>query len=435
MADIESLEGLTARALVPLAAAPLVALLGVLVLAAVDLPLGLLLALWLLLAGLALPPALARLGRDPGAAQLAARGELNGALVDALQGLPELQAYGQAAAHRERLLAAGREQDAAEARLGRLRALGAAALALCTGLAGLSLLALAASRGVDAVYLALVPLTAFATFEAVQPLAPAMVALSESLAAGRRVFAVADRPEPVPDPAHPLPCPPPGGLDLEVRDLSFRYGAGEPSVLSGLSLRLPAGGRLALAGPSGTGKSTLVRLLARLWDCPPGSIFLAGADLRDYAAEDVRARLAVVPQRPELFNTSLRENLHLARPEASEEELLAACRAAALGELLERLPAGLDTVVGEDGVRFSGGERQRLAIARALLKDAPLLVLDEPTAHLDTATAEQVRRHLVEHAAGRSLLLITHEPLEPWGVDTVLRLGSGEGIDPRGKTR
>jgi len=157
-----------------------------------------------------------------------------------------------------------------------------------------------------------------------------------------------------------------------------------------------------------------VNLLLRFWDVEPGMLFLGDRDIRDYAAEDVRAWIAVVDQHTYLFNSTIRNNLALARAAATDEELLAACDEAQLGDFIRQLPDGLDTMVGENGLRLSGGERQRLAIARALLKDAPTVILDEATAHLDTLTEAAVWRGLERLMAGRTVLVIAHRAPVNW---------------------
>jgi ATP-binding cassette subfamily C protein CydC len=180
--------------------------------------------------------------------------------------------------------------------------------------------------------------------------------------------------------------------------------------LDGLSFELPPGGKLLLSGRSGAGKTTLLNLLLRFWDYQEGDITLNDRSIREYDADAVRACFGVVEQRPYLFNTSIYDNLRIARPEAGRDEIETATRLAQLHDFIAGLPDGYDTQVGSLGMALSGGERQRLAIARALLRDAPILLLDEPTVHLDPQTAQAVLETVLTLAEdGRSLLLITHE--------------------------
>ena len=178
-------------------------------------------------------------------------------------------------------------------------------------------------------------------------------------------------------------------------------------MLDGVDLDLPQGRRLALVGASGSGKSSLAGALLRLYPCA-GTVTLGGVPLDAWRGDDLRARIALVDQQPYLFDASLRDNLRLARPDASDAQLAQAVRRAQLDDYVAGLPQGLDTWVGENGVRVSGGEARRIAIARALLADAPILILDEPLEGLDAGTAARLYRALDEAMAGRSVLLITH---------------------------
>jgi ABC-type transport system involved in cytochrome bd biosynthesis fused ATPase/permease subunit len=216
---------------------------------------------------------------------------------------------------------------------------------------------------------------------------------------------------------------------LEIRDLRFAYPGETRLALDGVSLRLEPGRRVAVVGASGSGKSTLLHLLLRFWDVPPASYLVDGHDARSWPSDRVRASLAFAAQRAHLFTGTLRENLQLGAPQAGDPELLAALDAVRLGELLTRLPEGLDTWVGEQGLRLSGGERQRLALARALLPNTPFLLLDEPTAHLDALTEREVLEAIVRAGEGRGTLLVTHRlvGLEP--LDEVLVLDRGRVVE------
>jgi ABC-type transport system involved in cytochrome bd biosynthesis fused ATPase/permease subunit len=221
---------------------------------------------------------------------------------------------------------------------------------------------------------------------------------------------------------------------LEARDLRFTY-PGEPHpALDGVSLRLEPGRRVAVVGPSGSGKSTLVHLLLRFWDVPPGSLLLDGGDARAWPSDRVRGAIAFAAQRAHLFTGTLRENLALAAPAATEAELRAVLATVRLDGLVARRPEGLDTWIGEQGLQLSGGERQRLALARALLKDAPFLLLDEPTAHLDALTEREVMREIVRAGEGRATLLVTHRIVSLEAFDEVLVLERGR-VAERGRAR
>jgi thiol reductant ABC exporter CydC subunit len=434
VADVDSLQNLHLRGIGP----PLVALAAgaasVAVAAAVLPAAGIVLAIGLLAAGLAVPAggvALARRGgREP-----AARGELTGDLVEALAGSAEIAAYGRQNDCLDRL----RTADDRLVRIARRAALadgtGDGLRIVLTGATVAGVLAVAisahASGGLDRVLIALLALLALASFEAIQPLPEAARELGETIAAGRRLLELTDREPSVTDPEDPLPWPA-SPFPLALEGVRARYAPGEPPALDGFTLRLDPGRRVALVGPSGAGKTTVANLLLRFLDPEQGRVTLAGSDLRSYRQEDVRGAIAVAGQDAHLFSTSIRDNVRLARPGASDAELEQALDAARIGDWVRSLPDGLDTLVGEEGSELSGGQRQRIGLARALLADAPVLVLDEPTAHLDEPTAERLLEDILAASGDRSVLLITHRPEGLDLVDEVVVLDGGKA---KGETR
>ena len=219
------------------------------------------------------------------------------------------------------------------------------------------------------------------------------------------------------------------GMGCGCADLRFAYNEGEPLALDGISFDLPQGNCLAIVGPSGAGKSTLAHLLLRFWDYNEGTITLGGKDLRQLGQEDVRHLIAVVSQHTHLFRATVRENLLLSRPEATEAEMIEAAQQAQIHEFIRSLPQGYDTWIGEQGWQLSGGERQRLAIARAILKDAPILILDEPTANLDSVTEREVMKTLLSLSAERTTLLITHRLVGLEQADEILVLRGGRVVE------
>ena len=215
-----------------------------------------------------------------------------------------------------------------------------------------------------------------------------------------------DLPTPIHDPSAPLADP--AETDIVLKDAFLRYGPESPWALRGATMSIPAAGRVALVGSSGAGKSSVVNTLLRFWALDAGEVMLGGISLERLAQEAPRRMIGWVAQDAHLFNTTLRANIALARPEASRAEVEAAARSAQLSDWIASLPAGLETKVGEQGAQLSGGQRQRAALARALLAETPILVLDEPTSGLDEETAERLLSDLLSTAEGKSMLYVTH---------------------------
>ena len=285
----------------------------------------------------------------------------------------------------------------------------------------------AAAGTLDRVLIAALALGAMASFEAVAPLPATARALHETLESGRRLLDFTDQPAPVTDPDRPRPLPDDASVALE--HVSFDHDDDERWGLRDVGLRIAPGRRVALVGPSGAGKSTVAALLARFLDPDDGHITLGGEDVRSLRRRDVRSVVSLDGQDAYLFSSTIRENVRLARPSAGDDAVEAALRRARVWDLVASLPDGLDTFVGEDGARLSGGERRRIALARSFLADAPVLVLDEPTAHLDPATADALLADVLEGADGKSILLITHRPKDEEAVDEVVRLAHGRVLD------
>jgi thiol reductant ABC exporter CydC subunit len=430
--DVDALQGLYLRGISP----PLVALLAgaacVGATAAVLPAAAVILAAGLLAGGLAVPALAAALARSSGRRQAAARSELTADLVELLRGAPELLLFGREDDRLAAVRAADRELDRLARRDALVAGVADALAILVAGVTTVGVLAAAVSAhdtgALDRVLVATIALLALSSFEAVASLPAAARELGGIVASGRRVLELADGSPAVRDPADPLPAP--GDRPtVALEGVTARYGSEDGPVLAGVDLALAPGRRIGLVGPSGAGKTTVTNLLLRFLDPVDGRVAIAGRDARDYRQEDVRRVFGVAGQDAHLFDSTIRENLRLARPDATDSELGGILDRVRLGEWVASLPDGLDTLVGEEGTEVSGGQRQRLVLARALLAGASVLVLDEPTAHLDAATASALMDDVLAAAEDRTVLLITHRPEGLERMDEVVTLVEGR-VEP-----
>ena len=424
VADVDDLQGLYLRGLGPPVVGLVVAVSCVIAVAFVLPAAALVLALGLALGGIAVPLLAAGLGRRIGCRQAAARGELTAELVELLHGAEELAAYGREDDALDRVRDADRELVGLGHRDALVSGIADSGSILVAGLTAAGVLAVAVAAhdagSLDRVLVAALALLALSSFDGVAPLPDAARELSRTLSAGRRILELTGREPAVTDPDRPQ-RPRPGAVELH--DVTARYAPGDPPVLERFDLRIDPGARVALVGPSGSGKTTVTSLLLRFLDPEHGRVTIGGRDVRELRQEDVRSTFALAGQEAHVFDSTIRENLRLARPEATEEALHEVLRRVRLDDWVRSLAQGLDTHVGEEGGRLSGGQRQRLVVGRALLMDAPVLVLDEPTAHLDGPTAEALVTDVFDAADDRSVLLITHRPEGLALVDRVVRLG------------
>lgn len=437
-ADIDALDHLYLRTLVPVAVAGAGLALCLAFLAAFDPGVALFTLGMLVAAGVLIPLWARARGMAPGRRLVETQAELRSQAIDGIQGLPELLVYGAQATQAERLhglsLALTADQDRMSAYAG--LAQGAVALTANLALWGVLWLAIPLigppGSGLAPPSLALLALFTLAAFEAVAPLPAAFQHLGGTLAAARRLFEIVDAEPAVMDP--PGPSPQPKRFDLEVSGLCFSYPGSSRPALAGIDLRVPQGGRVAVVGATGSGKSTLFNLLLRFWAPDQGLIRLGGHDLVDFRGEDLRRHIAVVSQHSHLFDATIRDNLLLANPRAPQGALESACEVAQIHGFIAALPEGYDTWVGETGVRLSGGQARRIAVARALLKDAPILLLDEPTEGLDGLTERSLMAAIDRLMQGRTVLLITHRAIGLGAMDEILVLDTGR-VCERGSHR
>jgi ATP-binding cassette, subfamily C, bacterial CydC len=432
ISDVDATQDLFIRGITPVLAAALVGGGAVTVCLLILAPAAAVLAAGLLTAGIVVPLAGAAVARRAARAAAPARGRLAATVTDLLDGAADLQAFGAADAALARADATDAELTRLEGRTAAASSLGAGLMSAVTGLTvwGVLLLGVAATgTGVlSRVPLAVLTLTALAAFEAVTALPAAAVQLGQARVSAGRIAAVTDTPDPVRDPGRPRVLPP-GPFGLQLRDVTVRYRPGGLPALDGVSLDLPPGRRVALVGANGAGKSTVAAVLMRFCELSGGAALLDGHDLASYAADDVRSVIGGCPQDPHLFDATIRDNLRLARPDATDEELEVAAARARLLPWINSLPRGWDTPVGTHGAAVSGGERQRLALARAFLADPALLILDEPTAHLDPASRQALTADLLHATRGRSVLFITHQADGLDQVDHIVVLDHGKILE------
>lgn len=420
-ADIDSLENLYLRIITPICSGLASILLAGLFMAWFSTTAALGLLVMLLLAGLLLPLGMRQLARQPGQQSVELAAALRNRVTQGVQGAEELRLLG-ASEHQavevERLSA---ELIQRQVSLGRLAGLSGAGV---VSLAGLSLVLVAVvlipevrQQQVGGPQLVMLLLFTAAVFEGVGPLSQALQLMPATTQAVERIRELADAPPPLPE---PKPTIKPNGYRIQLQGVSCSYSGG-PAVLEQFSLTLAEGERVAVAGASGSGKSTLVELLLRFRPYR-GSITIGGVELSNCATDDLNRLVAALPQQPHLFNGTIRDNILLGRT-ASDEQLAEILEDCALGDWIAGLPLGLETPVGETGSAISGGEARRIALARVLVTDTPVVLLDEPTEGLDSATEALVVQRLQERLAGKSVLVVTHRPAVLALAQRVVRIG------------
>ena len=427
VSDIDALDNLYLRVLSPSVIALIMAFLATGFLWMFDRLIALSTLMFLLIAGFLVPAMALGLGAGGGDRLTHCLSDLRIRIVDGLQGLPELLVFGADSQYLELVAQSSRKLVQIQLRMSHIKGLSAALTTLLSGLAVLSVLFLAVKLvnhgALDGPSLALATLAVMASFEAVIPLPAAYQYLGRTRQAGRRLLEIVNTQPQVLFPEQSSTKARTPGVKFEK--VSFRYHDKAPWVLSAVDFQIPAERRVAVIGETGSGKSTLMQLLVRFWNPVSGHIRLAGEDIRNFNESDLRRLISVVSQQPHMFNTSLKENLLMACPDANDDDLWAALDTVQLSDFVKALPEGLETWIGEAGQLLSGGQTRRLAVARALLHDAPIWVLDEPTEGLDPITEKKMMLALKAQTAGRTLLLITHRLADLIWMDQVVMLDRG----------
>ena len=430
--DVETLENFYVRVISPSLTAVLIGLLVAVFFASYFPPIALVLMSFFLLLGLLLPFFIQVVSRVPGERLIQERADIQSQLVDGIQGMADLLAFGRGRDRLQQISTTGTTYGFTQKQMARISGTHSALVTLFTNLAVwlvLSLVIPQVTAGTIAgVMLGTFALMTLASFEAVTPLPLAAQMWIASREAAKRLFEVVDTEPAVKDHA-PSEILDTRSSSIKFSNLSFSYPNQLTPALQNISFLVPAGKSIAVVGPSGAGKSTLANLLLRFWEYEVGEITLDGKSLKALNQDSVRKQFALVSQNSYFFNTTVRENLRLARRSASQEDIETAARAAQIHEFITSLSKGYDTLIGEQGLRLSGGERQRLAIARALLKDSPLLILDEPTANLDPQTEKHILDTLFESMQDRTSILITHRLVGLENVDEILVMDQGQIVE------
>ncbi len=360
-------------------------------------------------------------------------GDVHAHMVDSIQGMREISAFGQGSARTAEMVDNSWRFAHFQLRFLKERAFQIGFIEGMTALGGLAVLTMGAwlmiEGEISRPQLILSVILSVAAFAPISDIARTIKQLMETLAAARRLFVVHDEPVPVVDgpgvQAHENGLSPAISFD----HVGFSYGHGEAQALHGVSFDVEAGQTVALVGRSGAGKTTCANLVMRFWDPGEGHVRLNGHNLRDYELDDLRRQIALVSQDTYLFNASIRDNLRLGKIEASDSEIEAAAQQANAHEFITAFPDGYDTLVGERGMQLSGGQRQRISIARAILKNAPVLILDEATSHLDAVNERQVRQALETLMWGRTTVVIAHRLSTIRDADRIVVLDNGHAVE------
>lgn len=429
VADVDTLDHLYLRVISPLVGAFVVIVVVTLGLCTLDVPIALTLGGIMLLTLFLLPPLFYRAGKPTGENLTRLRGEYRQQLTSWLQGQAELTIFGASQRYRARMESTELNWHEAQRRQSELTAFSQALMMLIGGFAVVAMLWMA-SGGVGGntqpgALIALFVFCALAAFEALAPVTGAFQHLGQVIASAVRITQITEQEPEVQFQAQQTAVP--AQVALQLQDITFAYAGQTQNALEAVNLSVSAGARIALLGRTGCGKSTLLQLLTRAWDPQHGNVLFNDVPLREFSEHALRKTVSVVPQRVHLFSATLRENLRLAAPEASDDVLSAMLERVGLHKLLE--DDGLNSWLGEGGRQLSGGELRRLAIARALLNDAPLMLLDEPTEGLDATTESQVLDLLANAMAGKTVIMVTHRLRGLASFDQIIVMDNGHIIE------
>jgi ATP-binding cassette subfamily C protein CydC len=425
--DVETLQDFYTRVVAP----PVVAILSSLgvawFLGRWSASFALILLAFQIFTGLIVPVITRWMGKKTGRDVIYSKTAVSAIAVEIVRGHADILAFQQERAWMDQITTEIVRQQEAEEKFNKIEACHSGLIALGVNLTSVFLLwnaiPMVGSGELDGRLLAVIVLGALASFEAILPLPQAFLHLEESLQAGNRLFQFEGQQPEVDDGLGDEILEP--FAQLEIKNISFAYSHEHNPVLRDFNLNLQSGKKVAIVGASGVGKSTVLNLLLRFWDYKIGKILFNWVDLREYNPVEWRKLISYVPQNTFIFNTSIRENIQIGKPGATMDEIIVAAGKANLREFISSLPEGFDTIAGEQGALLSGGERQRLGIARAVVKQAPIMLLDEPTANLDRINEQFVLESILKAAENRSLIWISHRLTGLNLVDEILVMDDG----------
>lgn len=458
VSDVESLEHIYVRVIAPPVTAIAISVLMWFLFGIFDTLFSALLLFFFQIGGIGVPLLVKALSQKTGKQLITLRSRLNILAVDGVQGMAELLAFGRQNDHLQEFHDLNGRFIVLQRRMALINGLHESLIGLIMNLAVLSMLLTAIPKVnaslLDGIFLSVLVIGTMAAFEAILPLPAAAQYLDNSLKAAERLFQITDAKPEVSDPLlettrQDSQLPVNDDVDslvsgvisaqadiqaitIKITNLRFRYQPEEALVFNGLSMEIPEKSFIAVIGPSGSGKSSLINLLMRFWEFRDGEITIGGRDIRQLPQDDVRSQFAVVSQNTHLFNGTVTDNLSLANPSAGEQDIIRSSQQAHIHDFITGLPNGYDTWIGEQGLRFSGGERQRLAIARAILKNSPILIFDEPTANLDVVTEKKILDTIWEMSREKTVLLFTHRLVGLDKADKILVLSGGRIVEQGG---
>ena len=426
--DIDALDALYLRLCSPL----LIAMMGggavVIFIANYSLQISLLVFVMLLITAVLIPWIFNRIGRQGAAKVVEQTAQFKVGQIEILQGITELCAFNAYTRYKNQAITVSEQMLKTETENNRLSALSSALTLFLSQIAVLMSIVMGSilfqQGDISGAVLAMLSFCVLAVFELVMPLAPATQLLAKTQKAANRIRRIVDLKPIIIEPRQPQSIP--DNFDLKINNLGFRYSEQSDWILKQIDLNIPQGSKIAIVGKSGAGKTTLLQLLMRFYDPQQGCIEYAGIDYKQFTSDQLMTQFAVLSQRSQLFSATVKENLLIAKPAASELEIKQAINLAGLNKFIKRLPEGINTWVGENGAKVSAGEGRRIALARVYLKDAPVLLLDEPTEGLDRETENEVLNTLEQIAKDKTLILVTHRKAGLKLVDKIYEISEGK---------